>query len=74
MLAMRYHNVTTISPPEAARILDSAWLSCNPAPVMNLFDRWFDIRRMTSDEVRIFTDDFMREIASAVRAGVINPH
>jgi hypothetical protein len=71
---MRYHNVTAISSPEAACILHSAWLSRNPAPVMSLFDRWFDIRRMTTSEVRNFADDFTREIARAVRAGIINPH
>jgi len=71
---MRYHKVTTISSPEAACILHSAWHSRNPAPVMNLCDRWFDIRRMTTSEVRNFADDFMREIAGAVHAGIINPH
>ena len=71
---MRYHKVTRISSPDAICILDSAWLSLNSAPVLKLFDEWFDIRRMTDGEVRNFTDDFMREIADAVHAGISNPH
>lgn len=38
---MRYHKVTEISSPDAISILDSAWVSLNPYPVMNLFDKWF---------------------------------
>ena len=71
---MRYHKVTTITSPEAICILDSNWLSLNSAPVIKLFDEWFDIRRMTDSEVRNFTDDLMREIADAVRAGTTKPH
>ena len=70
---MRYHKATSIS-PDAVCILDSAWLSLNPSPVMKLFDRWFDIRRMTDSEVKKFTDDFMREIVGVINAGIINPH
>jgi hypothetical protein len=47
---MRYHKVTRISSPDAICILDSSWLSLNSAPVMKLFDEWFDIRRMTDSE------------------------
>ena len=71
---MRYHKVTPISSPDAICIVDSDRLSLNPSPVMSIFDRWFDIRRMTDSEVKDFTDDFMREIADAVHAGIINPH
>ena len=52
---MRYHEATEISAPAGACILDSAWISLNPRPVMNLFDRWFGIRRMTNAEVHNFT-------------------
>ena len=41
---------------------------------MNLFDREFDIRRMTISELKNFTHDFMREIADAVHAGIMRPH
>jgi hypothetical protein len=68
---MRYHKATPISSPEAICILDSAWLSLNSSPVMNLFDRWFDIRRMTAGEVEHY---FMREIAGDIHAGVTKPH
>jgi hypothetical protein len=71
---MRYHKVSAISSPEATCILASAWLSLNPYPVVNLYDKWFDIRRMTVSEVKHFTDDFMREIAAAIHAGIITPH
>ena len=71
---MRFHNATRISSPEAARILDSAWLSLNASPVISLFDRWFDIRRMTVGEVECFTDDFMREVAGQIHAGINRPH
>jgi hypothetical protein len=63
-----------ISSPEALCILNSTWLSLNSSPVMNLFDRWFDIRRMTAGEVKDFTGDFMREMAGEIHAGVTKPH
>ena len=71
---MRYHKVTEISVPDVLCILDSAWVSLNPSPVMNLFDKWFDIRRMTDGEVKSFTHDFIREIAGEIRAGIVRPH
>ena len=71
---MRYHKVTAISAPDVACILDSAWVSLNPSPVMNLFDRWFDIRRMTEGEVEDFAHDFMRNAAGEIQAGILRPH
>jgi hypothetical protein len=71
---MRYHKVIAISEPDVACILRSPWVSLNPSPVMNLFDRWFDIRRMTENEVREFANDFMRSAAGEIRAGIAKPH
>ena len=71
---MRYHKVTAILAPDVAYILDSAWVSLNPYPVMNLFDRWFDTRRMTKGEVDDFTQDFMRNVAGEIKAGIVRPH
>ena len=71
---MRYHKVTAILAPDVACILDSAWVSLNPSPVMNIFDRWFDTRRMTKAEVDAFTYDFMRDTAAELRAGIVKPH
>ena len=71
---MRYHKVTAISAPEVACILESDWVSLNPSPVMNLFDRWFDIRHMTESEVRNFTYDFARKAAGEIEAGILRPH
>jgi hypothetical protein len=73
-LQMRYHKVSAISSSEATCILAGAWLSLNPHAVVNLFDEWFDIRRMTANEVNHFTDDFMRVISGAIQAGIITPH
>lgn len=71
---MRYHKVSSITQPEASHIIDSGWVSLNAYPVMTLFDRWFDIRRMTDDEVVRFTDDWMRAMAAELRAGRVKPH
>jgi hypothetical protein len=71
---MRFHKVTAITSPAACSILDSAWVSLNANPVMNLFDAWFDIRRMTDKEVDSFTRDWMRSMAAEVRAGIVKPH
>ena len=71
---MRYHKVTAILAPDVACILDSAWVSLNPYPVMNIFDRWFDTRRMTKGEVDDFTQDFMRNVAGEIKAGIVRPH
>ena len=71
---MRYHKVTPISGPDVVCILDSAWVSLNSSPVMNIFDRWFDTRRMTKVEVDNFAQDFMREAAGEIKAGIVRPH
>ena len=74
MRAMRYHKATAISAPVVTYILESAWVSLNPSPVINLFDRWFDTRQMTEPEVRDFTVDFVRKAVEAIRAGLLKPH
>jgi hypothetical protein len=71
---MRYHKVTAISSPEASFILATAWVSLNPFPVMSVFDRWFDIRRMTASEVGSFTEDWLRKVAADTAAGRVKPH
>ena len=71
---MRYHKATAIAAPDVACILDSAWVSLNSSPVINIFGRWFDIRRMTDREVRDFTNDFMPNTACELRAGIVRPH
>ena len=71
---MRYHKVTAILARDVACILDSAWVSLNPSPVINIFDRWFDTRRMTKGEVDDFAQDFMREAAGEIKAGIVRPH
>ena len=70
---MRYHKVTPISAPDVVCILDSAWVSLNASPVTNIFDRWFDTRRMTTGEVDDFTQDFMRKAAGEIKAGIVRP-
>lgn len=71
---MRYHKVTAISATHFTSIVDSAWISLNPSPVLSLFDKRFDTRRMTEEEVTNFICDFMREIASEIQAGILRPH
>ena len=71
---MRYHKVTAITAPDVAYILDSGWVSLNSSPVLNIFDRWFDIRRMTKEEVDEFAQDFMRKAAGEIKAGIVRPH
>jgi uncharacterized oligopeptide transporter (OPT) family protein len=72
--AMRYHKATAISQSQVDMILGSAWTSLNSVPVLNLFDRWFDVRRMTSSEMQKFTNDWVRAIAAEIKAGIVTPH
>ena len=71
---MRFHKAIEISAPDGHCILDGRWSSLSRSPVIKLFDKWFDVRRMTDDEVESFSHDFMREIASKIRAGIVRPH
>ena len=72
--AMRYHKATAITHSQVDTILGSAWTSLNSVPVLNLFDRWFDVRRMTASEVQKFSNDWVRAIAAEIKAGIVRPH
>lgn len=71
---MRYYKVISISSLDADVILQGDWVSLNPHPVIYFFDRWFDIRQMTSGEVESFTNDCMRTVVAEIRAGTVKPH
>ena len=47
---MRYYKIMSISSLDADIILQGDWVSLNPYAVIYSFDRWFDIRQMTSSE------------------------
>jgi hypothetical protein len=71
---MRYYKAMSITNLDADCILQSEWVSLNPHPVISFFDRWFDIRQMTSSEVESFTHDCMRTVVAEITAGSVKPH
>ena len=71
---MRYCTAMSISNLDADYILHSDWVSLNPHPVINLFDRRFDIRQMTYSEVESFANDCMRTAIAEIAAGSVKPH
>jgi hypothetical protein len=71
---MRYYKAISISNLDADYILQSDWTSLNSYPVISLFDRWFDVRQMTSGEVESFTNDCMRTVVAEIAAGRVTPH
>lgn len=73
-LQMRYYKAISISSLDADVILQGDWVSLNPHAVIYFFDRWFDIRQMTSSEVASFTNDCMRTVVAEIRAGTVRPH
>ena len=71
---MRYYKAISISELDANIILQGDWTSLNPHPVIYFFDRWFDIRQMTGNEVESFTNDCMRTVVAEIAAGSVKPH
>jgi hypothetical protein len=66
---MRFHKATQITRVEADFIIETAQESLNDLLVLNHFDDWFDVRRMTENEVRSFLDDLMRADLADIEAG-----
>jgi hypothetical protein len=71
---MRYFHATEITRPEADHIRLTADDSVSKIVVISLGKRWFDVRRLTEQELQGFVDQLMRRELELVRAGRDTPH
>jgi glycerol-3-phosphate dehydrogenase len=71
---MRYHNAIAISRPEADFIIKTQAESKNNCVVVEVGGKWYDVRRMTEDELNNFVEHLQRQHAEDTRAGSPNPH
>jgi hypothetical protein len=71
---MRYFQVTEITRPEADHIRLTADDSVSKIVVISLGTRWFDVRRLTEQELQGFVDQLVRGELELLRAGRDAPH
>jgi hypothetical protein len=71
---MRYHKAIAISRPEADSIIGTPTASLNECVVVEDFGNWYDVRRMTEDELADFVDHLHRARIADVVAGLLTPH
>jgi hypothetical protein len=63
-----------ITEPEARYIISHTTDSTNSWVVVQHFDQWYDVRKMTEREVSDLIDDLDRARSAELAAGLINPH
>ena len=73
-MKMRFHKAIAVNEPEARYIIDHKTSSLNECVVIEHFGEWFDVRRMTEEEVRVFLEDLNRARGDEVTAGLNTPH
>lgn len=71
---MRYHKVTPLTEIEARSIINCQTTSLNECVVIEHFGQWFDVRRMTEQELEDFVFDLRRARSADLAAGLITPH
>ena len=71
---MRYHNAIAITRPEADFIIENPTSSLNDCVVVECFDSWYDVRRMTESELSAFVEALHREHLADIASGSITPH
>lgn len=71
---MRYHKAEKISPIEAKFIIDNTISARNYCVVVQHHSEWFDVRRMTEEEINSFIDDLNWARLQDEMSGFNNPH
>ena len=72
---MRFHKVRKISWAEAKLIYQTCTSSLNANVVMSHNEHdWYDIRRMTEDELEDFVRASLRAERALLQSGLILPH
>ena len=71
---MRYHKAILITRPEADFLIANPTTSLNECVVVECFDSWYDVRRMTESELSKFVDALHRKHLADVTSGSITPH
>lgn len=71
---MRYHKAKAVTEVEARYIIEHSTTSESDCVAVEYFGRWFDVRKMTANELDDFIEDldFMRNAELA--AGLLAPH
>ncbi len=74
LFVMRYHKAVLITRPEAEYIIRSPSVSLNTCAVVESFDVWYDVRRMTEAEMEDFVASLHRDHLAGVASGRLTPH
>jgi hypothetical protein len=72
--AMLYHKAIQITRPEADFIIRHPTSSLNECVVVECFELWYDVRRMTESELAAFLETLHRAHLADIAAGSITPH
>lgn len=71
---MRYFQAAEITRPEADHIRLTVDDAVSKIVVISLGTRWFDVRRLTEQELREFVEQLVRGELELLRAGRYTPH
>jgi hypothetical protein len=71
---MRYHKAILITRPEADYIIHNPTSSLNDCVVVECFEAWYDVRRMTESELSDFVDTLHRERLADISSGLLTPN
>jgi hypothetical protein len=70
---MLFHKAIAITRPEADFLIKTATTSLNACVVVECFGKWYDVRRMTENELTSFVDSLNRAHLDATGLPV-TPH
>jgi len=71
---MRFHKAKGISAANARLIIETCTSSHNANVVISYNDDWYDVRLMTTRELKDFMSDLLRKERAALQSGLIIPH
>lgn len=71
---MQFHKATLITRPEADFIIRNPTSSLNECVVVECYELWYDVRRMTEGELGDFLEALHRDHLADIAAGSITPH
>jgi hypothetical protein len=71
---MRYHKAIRVTRPEADFIIRNPTSSLNDCVVVECFESWYDVRRMTESELSDFVDALHCERLADISSGLLTPN
>jgi hypothetical protein len=71
---MRYHKAKSVTEVEARFIIEHSTASECDWVAIEFFGQWFDVRKLTTNELDAFIDDLQVARNADISAGLLAPH